>query len=215
MKNIIYKELKLVIIPATYLIILLAALLLIPNYPCIVGVSYCFLALFISFSTAQTNKDNEFTASLPVPRKNIALAKHTTFVIVELLQIAVAVPFAAISVFLINKNGNLAGLDANFTFFGIIFLCFGIVNIIVLPWFFKTGYKIGVPFLTAIIAYVILYVCLELVIQLTPLRAVLDGIAAKYLPYRLIVLFVGIAVYCALTFVSYKRSIKNFERVNL
>ncbi len=215
MKNIIYKELKLVIIPATYLIVLLAALIMIPNYPYLVGMSYCFLALFISFSTAQTNKDNEFTASLPVPRKNIVLAKHVSFITVELLQIVVAIPFALLSTLLINKNGNLVGLDANFTFFGVTFLCFGVINIIVLPWFFRTGYKIGIPFLTAIFTYVILYVCVELAVQLSPLKAILDGTAAQYIPYRITVLFSGIAVYCALTFISYKRSVKNFEKVNL
>ena len=215
MKNIIYKELKLVIIPATYFMVFLAALLVIPNYPYIVGMSYCFLALFISFSTVQTNKDNEFTASLPVPRKNIVLAKHISFVFVELLQMLVAVPFALISILLVNKNGNLVGLDANFTFFGIMFLLFGIVNITVVPWFFKTGYKIGIPFVIAIFIYLILYVAIELAIQLTPLKNVLDGTLPQYVSYRLIVLGVGIAAYCALTFAAYKKSVKNFERVNL
>lgn len=215
MKNIIYKELKLVIIPATYIMMLLAALLIIPNYPYIVGLSYCFLALFISFSTAQTNKDNEFTASLPVPRKNIVLAKHVTFVLVELLQLLVAVPFALLSILLINKNGNLVGLDANFTFFGVIFFAYGIINIIVLPWFFKTGYKIGVPFIVAILIYVLLYIAIELAIQLTPLKTVLDGTLPQYIGYRLLTLFVGIIAYCALTLAAYKKSVKNFERVNL
>ena len=201
--------------PATYFMVLLAALLLIPNYPYIIGFSYCFLALFISFSTAQYNKDNEFTASLPVPRKSIVLAKHITFVFVELLQLAAAIPFALISTFIINKNGNLVGLDANFTLFGVMFLCFGLINIIVLPWFFKTGYKIGIPFVIAIFVYVILYVAIELTIQLTMLKNILDGTTAQYAVYRLAVLFFGVIAYCILTYAAYKKSVKNFEKVNL
>ena len=215
MKNLIYKELKLVILPATYFMLLIAALIAIPNYPYIVGFGYCLLSLFISFSTAQANKDAEFTYSLPIPRKSIVLAKHVNFVLVQLMQIVVAIPFAVISTFVINKNGNPVGLDANFTLFAVAFLCFGVVNIIVLPQYFKTGYKVGIPFLIAVIAYCLVYVAIELLIQLTPLQPVLDGAAVGYIGYRLIALFVGMAAYCALTALSFKISVKNFEKVNL
>lgn len=216
MKNLIYKEIKLVVMPVAYLMLFLSALVAIPNYPYIVGFGYSLLTLFICLSTAKANKDDEFTSSLPIPRNHIVLARHFTFVYVELLQIIVAIPFAVVSAFVINKNGNLVGLDANFTLFGVAFLCYGVMNIVFLPWFYKTSYKMGVPFFVATIAFLLCYGVIEIIIQTVPaLRAALDGTAIEYMGYRLIVLFVGIIMYVVLTFASYKLSVKNFEKVSL
>jgi len=216
MKNLLYKELKLVIPPATYLFALLPALLLIPAYPYFVGVSYFFFIIQITFATARANKDHEFTSMLPIPRRQIVLAKHLNVAFVELLTILVAIPFALISSLIINPNGNIVGMDANFAFFGLTLIAYSVFNLAFFPAYFKTGYKMGVPLLIGIAVYLITICFFELVINLVPaLKSTLDGLNPQTFIYQFIVLAAGIVIYVGSMFVSYKISTKKFEKVSL
>ncbi|MCI5819579.1 MAG: ABC-2 transporter permease [Acidaminococcus sp.] len=215
MKNIIYKELKLFVNPIAYFMLLLSALLVIPSYPAIVGVSYSLLSISICFNIARANNDNVFTAMLPIPRNDIVKGKHFSISFIELLQILTAVPFAVVSLFVTNKNGNIVGLDANLTYFGITFICYGVFNLVFMPWYFKTGYKAGIPMIVGVIAYCIVYVAAELLIGFTNLKLYIDGINVAYVGYRIIVLISGILFYIVTLIVSNKISKKNFERVTL
>ena len=110
MKNIIYKELKLCIPPALYILFaLLAALVIIPNYPYFVAFGYAILAIFITFSQARDNKDIEFTSMLPIPRNDIVKSKLFTVLFLEGVQIVACIPFAILSALVINAGGNLVG----------------------------------------------------------------------------------------------------------
>jgi hypothetical protein len=90
MKNLLYKELKLVIPFPVFLFSLLSALLLIPSYPYVVGMMYFMFGVQIVFSLQRANMDQEFTMMLPVPRNQIVLCKHITIVFLEAVQIFVS-----------------------------------------------------------------------------------------------------------------------------
>ncbi|MBI9010528.1 MAG: ABC-2 transporter permease [Tenericutes bacterium] len=87
---------------------------------------------------------------LPVSRKDIVTAKVYAFTIVELLHIVSAV-MLGIAHNLIYGTYNF-GMDINPAFFGIIFMTFGLFNIIFLPQYFKTAYKFGAPVIVGNIA---------------------------------------------------------------
>ena len=213
MKNIIYKELKLFISPIVYLMLLLSALLVIPSYPAIVGISYSLLSINICFNIARANNDNQFTAMLPVPRNYIVSGKHFSIAFIELLQIVVTVPFSLISIFVTNANGNIVGLDSNMTFFGIALICYGVFNLIFLPWYFKTGYKAGIPMLVGVLGYFLVYGAVEILLNFTNLKLYLDGTSVEYAGYRAIVLLSGIVFYIVTMLLSEKISVKNFNGV--
>ncbi|HPD02679.1 MAG TPA: ABC-2 transporter permease, partial [Clostridia bacterium] len=105
MKNLIYKELKLVLDPKIYIFSLLSGLIMIPNYPYMIGIAYFFLAVQIIFSTMKANKDLEFTALMPISRGSIVKSKYFTVIYLEAVQLVAAIPFALISSLLINKSG--------------------------------------------------------------------------------------------------------------
>ncbi|MCX5774891.1 MAG: ABC-2 transporter permease [Firmicutes bacterium] len=216
MKNLLYKELKLVVVPGTYFFALCGALLLVPAYPYFVGVSYCIMSFLISFAAAQANKDHEFTAMLPIPRDQIVLAKHLTVVFVELLTLAVAVPCAFITSLVLNPGGNIVGMDANFAFFGLTLIEYSVFNIVFLPGYFKTGYKTGFPMLFGLISYVSVAVIFEVLIAVIPvLKTNLDSLNPATFGYQFIVLGLGIIAFLITTFVSWKVSTKKFEKVSL
>ena len=215
MKNLIYKELKLVIAPFMYMFPLLSALLLVPDYPYAVSLSYCIYGIFVVFNMSQVNKDLEFTANLPIPRSYIVYSKYVTVIYLELVQILVAIPCALITDFVTNTSGNLVGMDANFAFFGIGFIGYGIFNAVFLPGYFKTGYKLMWPLVKSLTVYVLFVVATELVIAFTPAKGVIDGLSPENMPIRLAVLFVGIVIYIVLNLLSSKKAVKNFQAVNI
>lgn len=216
MKKIILKELKLVLNPAVYLFAFLAALLLVPNYPNAVCMIYFIFGVQIIFQLANSNRDIEFTALLPIPRSAIVFSKHFSVIFLQLLQIAFAIPCALISSLLLYKSGNPVGLDANAAFFGITLVGYAVFNIVFLPLFFRSGHKIGVPIVLAIFCYALTVLGLELVIAYIPcLGASIDGLNPDTLMYRLAVLIIGIIVYFAGALFSFRISVKSFERVNL
>lgn len=216
MKNLLYKELKLVISPVTYMFCILSGLLLIPSYPYCVGMLYCILALNITLNMARANNDHMFTAMLPVPRNHIVMAKHITVVFIQLLQVISAIPFALISSLVINKSGNIVGMDANFAFFGLTLIEFSVFNIIFLPWYFKTGYKAGMPMLIGSLVYGVSIAFFEILIAVIPvLNNNLDSLNASTFIYQIPVLIAGIIIYFAVIYLSYRLSVKKFEKVSL
>lgn len=219
-KNLFYKELRLCINPATYFFMLTSLLLLVPSYPYFVGMCYCVFALLTSFNTAKANNDHLFSACLPIKRNEIVLAKHMDVVFTELLQVLVSVPCALISIFVIYPaigiSENAVGIDANLAFFGFTFLGYALFNLVFLSEYFRTGYKAGFPLILGIIAFVATVLIIELLNAFLPdVHAVIDGFAPEMLHYRIAIFFVGILLYIASLFASYRISLKRFEKVSL
>ena len=215
LKKLILKELKLGIHPALYLFTLLAALMLIPNYPHMVAMLYFFLGLQIAFSLMRANKDIEFTAVLPITRNDIIKSKMFVAVWFQLLQLLVAVPFALIACLLITPSGNVTGLDANFAFFGEVLIAYSMFNLILFPMFFKTGYKLGWPLCTAMIGFALTAILIEVVIAVTPaLNSVLDSLNPANFGWQLLMLGIGVLFYIITLICSYKISTKRYEKVN-
>lgn len=216
MKNLVYKELKLVVAPFIYMFPALSMLLLVPDYPYAVSMSYCIYGIFITFNLCQVNKDMEFTANLPVPRRYVVYSRYITIIYLELLQIIVAIPFAIISSFVLHKDGNIVGMDANLAFFGMTFISYGIFNSIFLPKYFKTGYKMTGALISSLSVYVVLVVLSEILIAFIPaLHGTLDGLSPEKVPIRLAILLGGIVIYILLNVFSSKKAVKNFEKVSI
>ena len=132
----------------------------------------------------------------------------------ELLQILVAVPFAVINNVIYHSNE--VGMNPNFAFFGSIFIMYGIFNIIFLPWFYKTAYNVGKPLLIGIIASTVFIASANFAVILVPvLKTNLNGQGAGNIECQLPVLPAGIVLFVLLTWLAYKISANNFEKVDL
>lgn len=112
MENLIYKEFKFAMHPTCYLFLLMAFMLLIPNYPYYVAFFYQTLGIFFIFIGGQVNNEMIFTTLLPIPKRDAVKARFGVIVIMELAQIVIAIPLA-----ILRKNRNLlenqAGIEAN------------------------------------------------------------------------------------------------------
>ncbi|MBC3887552.1 hypothetical protein GH810_04440 [Acetobacterium paludosum] len=214
-KNLLYKEFKLALHPTCYIFLLMAFMLLIPNYPYYVAFFYQTLGIFFIFVGGQANNDVYFTTLLPVPKRATVKARFGVIIIMELAQIAVSIPFAILRNSL-NPLENQAGMEANIALFGLVLMMYAIFNMVFLPMVYKTAFKIGLPYVFACSAMAIFVGVAELSIQLIPaLKTTLDTLDLRYLPQQLAVLIFGILVFLLVTTLAYLKSATRFEKIDL
>lgn len=215
MKNLLYKEWKLAIHPTGFIFLLMGPMLLIPNYPYYVAFFYQTLGIFFTFMNGNTTNDVFFTTLLPVRKRDVVKARLATVIGLEVLQIVIAVPFAILRGMIVPAE-NLVGLDANLALFGMVFIMFGVFNVVFLPLFYRTAYKTGTPYLLATTVMTVVVLAAELVIQLTPaLKQTLDTTAPAYTAIQMIVLLAGMLIFALLNAVAYRRSVNAFEKLDL
>ena len=151
MKALLYKEFKLSVHPMFYPVILCSALLLIPQWVFFLALMYfCFISVPNLFTMGKNNKDIYFSATQPVRRSDIVKARIWSITILELLQLAFAAVCIAVRLQYF-KTPNWF-IDANFAFLGLCFVMYSIFNVVMLPMFYKTAYKVGWPSIIAMIA---------------------------------------------------------------
>ncbi len=215
MKDLLYKEFRLVINPLFFLVLLFSALLLIPQWVYFVAMLYfLFIAVPNIFANAKAVNDISFTVMLPIRKRDVVKARVLSITVLELLQIALAAVFVTINMAL-YPNGNFM-IDANIAYLGCVFVMYGIFNAIFFPMFYRSAYKIGWPILIAVTASMLFAAAIETLVLSIPAAAhILDGISGDALLRQLPVMAIGIVFFVLLTMLAYKKSAKNFERVDL
>ncbi len=214
MKNLLYKEFKLMISPYVYMIPLLGALLFIPEWPYFIALMYVFFITIPNlFIFGRDQRDIQFSVLLPVRKRDIVKARVYSVVIIELLQIGAAAVFGTIKNSLFPHASYL--LDVNVAFFGFAFIMFGIYNLVFFPMFYKTAYKLAKPSVISCIAALAIVALAEFSVQSVPALRVLDGIGPGTLIYQLPVLAAGILLFAALNAAAFKWSAKRFETIDV
>jgi hypothetical protein len=216
MKNLLYKEFRLASHPTTYLFLSFGVMLLIPNYPGYVAFFYMCLSVFFLFLSGRENKDIFFTVMLPIRKRDVVKARCVMIALIELAQILISVPFALLAARIYPEGINQAGIEANVAFYGLVFVLFAIFNLIFIPAFYKTAYKIGAPFLFASGAVCLYYGAMESLVWIpSPLQAFLDTTDAAMMARQLPILAAGFAIWGLGMFLAYRRAARHFEKVDV
>ena len=215
MNNLLYKEFRLVIHPFYYLTSLFAALILIPNWVYFVALMYfLFTAIPNIFTNAKAQNDTGFSVLLPVRKSDVVKARVMSMATLEIIQIAVAAIFVAISVS-INQNGNFL-IDANLAYLGCSLVLYGLFNLVFFPMFYRTGYKIGIPLMVGLTVFTVIGGIIEVLVVTAPAVAnVLDGNTPSAMVSQIPVLAAGIVLFAGLTWLAYRLAAKNFEKIDL
>lgn len=211
MKNLIYKEVAFSINKFFYLLpFLLSLLMFIPNWIFSLVFMYFFWVSVSQIVVAYTTQaDYAFLSMLPVTKKEIVTSKISAFIIVELIHILFGLIFGIIHNVIYGPFNFF--MNINPAFFGIVFMTFGIFNIIFLPLYFKTAYKFGKPVIYGIIITLLFGGFFEYSAVAIPMIRNFLKSADFLIQYG--VLFCGIIVYILLNIVSVNRSTKNFENI--
>lgn len=216
MNKLLKKDFTLAMHPTCIMFILLSTMLLIPNYPYYVVFFYTGLGIYFTCLLGRENNDIVYSMTLPVAKKDIVKARFEMIVILELIQIIVAVPFALLRQSFTHIPPNQVGMDANIALFGLSFIMLGIFNYIFLVKYYKNVMNVGKSFLYSSIG-VFLYIAItETLCHIIPFfRDKLDTPDTMYIKEKLIVLAVGIIAYAVITLLTYKKSVKIFDKLDI
>ena len=149
--KLLMKEWKLCIHPTAYIMLMCAALILVPGYPYGVSCFYMGLAIFFVCLTARENHDATYTLMLPVSRADAVKGRILFCTLLEVIDLAVMGLFILIK-YAIGNTPNPAGMDAGLALIGSGMIIFAIFNMIFFPVYYKDINKPGKAFGFAAVA---------------------------------------------------------------
>ena len=213
--KLLMKEWKLCIHPTAYIMLMCAALILVPGYPYGVSCFYMGLAVYFICLTARENHDASYTLTLPVSRRDAVRARILFCSVLEVIDLLLIALFILIKQ-LIGNVPNPAGLDAGVALIGEGMILFAIFNMIFFPVYYRDINKPGKAFLPAAAA-MFLWIILEVVgtYAVPFLRDVLDQPDPRYMSDKLLFTLGGLALFLGGTALSIQRSVKKFEELDL
>lgn len=212
MINLLYKEFKLTINWFFYLFpVILGALFFIPQWLYFfVPLYFCLITVPNLFGMVKAQNDVTYSVMLPVQKNDIVKARILSMVSLELLHVLFTAVFAIV-------RNRLYGMwnffmDPNYAFFGLVFVMFGLFNIIMFPLYYKTAYKYGLATVLSTLVAVLFAAGIELLVIFNQnFAAFLETDITR----QLVILGGGVVVFVALTLAAYKISIKLFEKVDV
>ena len=216
MKKLLYKEMKLSANPLSYWFIAFSAMTMIPRYPILVGSFFICLGIFYTYQQIREYDDITYTVMLPVKKKDVVTAKYLFVLFIEFIAFILC---ALITIIRMSSLGNAAPyvtnplMNANAAYLGYVMIVFAAFNSIFLGGFFKTAYQIGRPFILFCLAGFIIITVGEALHHIPSLESLNDP---SYVSIPQVVIFViGVTMFLLCTWLSYQKSIKNFEKIDL
>lgn len=213
--KLLQKELKLCLHPTSFLLPLLVALILTPNYPYPVSYFYLCLAVFFICLTGRENHDITYSLTLPVAKADLVTARFLLVMLIEWAQLALAGLFIWLHGILLPQP-NAAGMDANLALIGEGFFCFGLFHLVFFPSYYKNVDKVGISFLKGAAAlFVLILVEIVLCYALPLYRNTLDTPDPMNLGAKLLFCAVGLLFYLSSTWVAWRLSQKRFQQLDI
>ncbi len=227
MKNLLYKEFRLCMVPMVPLFYLFALMVLIPSYPYLVAGFFTCNALFYVFNQNAISNDLTYSVMLPVSKKEIVRGRIVFCVIIQMIMFVLFIPMILINQ-LSGPAGNPAGVDASITLLGALLTVFLVFNTSFLPAYYKNPSRLGKHFLRSVI---IVFVWIFLVEGTMGVSQALQEKVSVFawianrldcfpktteaVVTQLILLAICALVYGLGMVLIFRRSVKNFELVDL
>lgn len=217
MKNMLNKELRLATPLLTWLFLAFSLMTLIPGYPILCGAFFVCFGIFQAFQYGREANDILYTVLLPGGKENTVTAKYLSACFFELVGFLLMAALTCVRMTALRDAGPYAAnvlMAANPLFLAFALLIFTAFNLIFLGGFFKTGYGIGRPFVLFIIAAFLLIGIGETLHHL-PGLTFLNASAGEGLAPQVVILLIAAVLYGALTGLSWARSRRVFEQLDL
>ena len=214
MIKLLKKEFILTASPITYAFLAFVFMAFVLNYPiALVGFFICY-GIFHTFQFGREFNDITYTLILPVKKSDVVKSKFLFTIVIQMIAFVLLVGIVLLKMFVLPQDTSVENnlTNANLSFLGYVLLIYAIFNLVFLNMYFKSGVKIGVPFLVfAILSMLIIAV--TVILPFIPALSLLN--TTYFNVYQFIPLGVGIVSYVGLTAISLKASIKAFDKVDL
>ena len=217
MNALLTKEFRLAATKLTYFFLAFSLMTFIPGYPILVGGFFVCLGIFYSFQSGREQNDTVYTALLPLPKTSLVQSKFLFTVFIEAVAFLLTGVFTVIRMLAMSRAEVYLTnpmMNANLFFLGGILVIFALFNLIFLSGFFRTGYYFGKPFVGFAIAAFVLTVLAETLHHIPCLEWV-NTAGHDRIGLQLAGLLAGLAVWICLTVISYRVSVKRFEKIDL
>ena len=217
MKNLLNKEIRLAASPLSYIFLVAAVMTLLPGYPILMSAFFICFGVFHSFQHAREANDTLYTVLLPVRKRDFVRAKYMFTCLIQLAGFILCAALTAVRMSALSKAQPYVGnalMNATPLFLAFVLLIFAAFNVLFVGGFFRTGYKIGVPFLFFGIACLLLIAVAEILPHLPGLEF-LHVPSGERLGLQCGLLAASAFVYGILTFASCRTAERRFERIDL
>ena len=217
MKSLLIKEVRLAASPLSYIFLAATLLTLTPGYPILLGAFFICFGVFHSFQNAREANDVLYTALLPIKKSDFVKAKFAFTCCIQMAGFALCAALTAVRMTALSAAApyiNNAMMNATPLFLAFVLLIFAAFNWLFLGGFFKTTYKIGLPFLSFGIATLVLITVGEALHHI-PGLAFFNATAGERLGLQFALLAIAAALYTAATGLSYAKSAKRFDEIDL
>lgn len=216
MKTLLKKEMSFSASILTYIFIAAALMTFIPGYPILCGSFFFCLGMFYTFQSGREGNDVLFTALLPVKKGDVVRARYVFVCMMEMIMFALTAVITVIRMlFLSEAKAYVTNplMNANLMSLGFELLIFASFNVFMVGGFWKTAYKIGVPFLKSIIVTFVIIGIAETLHHLPGCSALNTG--TGMLTIQLSILLASVIIYVVTTIISCRKSVENFEKIDL
>ena len=217
MKSLLIKEVRLAASPLSYIFLAGALLTLTPGYPILLGAFFICFGIFHSFQNAREANDVLYTALLPIKKSDFVKAKFAFTCTIQLIGFAICAALTAVRMTALSAAApyvSNAMMNATPLFLAFVLLIFAAFNGLFLGGFFKTAYKIGMPFLAFGIATLVLITVGEALHHI-PGLAFFNAPAGERLGLQFGMLAIAVVLYAAVTGLSYAKAAKRFDEIDL
>lgn len=217
MAKLIYKELKLSASPISYFFIASALLTMTPGYPILLGAFFTTLGIFYSFQAMRENNDISYSLLLPISKSDVVKGKFCFTLFIEmcsfiLMCILTLVRMAFLSDAPVYTSNAL--MCANLVFLGFALLIFGLYNYFFVAGFFTTAYYFAGPFVAYCLVSFSVVVIAEALHHIPGLEWI-SSLGFDNIVLQSVVLAGGASAFVCLTFLSYRKSVRFFEKIDL
>lgn len=226
MKNLLYKEWKLNVHAMNILFAVgFGFMMVIPSYPhflAFVYLAFSYAFLFMGGNKGVDNNDIYYTSILPIRRGDVVKARTMTIMSLQLLNILATIPFAILYPFVMNAVASSGatgledvGLEPNIALYAMALLSYTLLDLIFIPWFYKTTSRIVLPYMVSGFVCMIFFMTVSMFLPLA-----LPGYYALFggwnnLPAQFILLAVSVIIYFVGHYFIVKISQKNFLKVDI
>ncbi len=217
MKNLLIKEIKLASSPLSYIFLAGALMTMLPGYPILMGAFFICFGIFHSFQSAREANDTLYTVLLPVKKSDFVGAKYAFTCVIQSAGFLICCALTAVRMTALSGTApyvNNALMNATPVYLAFVLLIFSAFNVLFVGGFFKTGYKIGVPFLIFGIAALLIVGVAEALPHVPGLEF-LHSPSGERLGVQCAVLAASAALYCVCTAAACKTAKRRFERIDL
>lgn len=217
MGRILRKEMCLSASVLSYIFIAFALMTLIPNYPILIGAFFITLGIFKSVEKWKISNDITYSVLLPISKRDVVIGKFLFALLIEMCGFAVMLILTMLRMTVltdVDAYANGALMAANLSFLGFALIIFGCFNLVFFNGYFKTSYYCGKPFFISMIVTFAIVIFAESLHYIPGLEAV-NASGFGDIGVQSAIFVIGVAVFIAMTYISVRSSVRNFERTDL